>query len=55
MKVTKTNETKTDSDIIKNLMDKRDKHQAIVDALNKEIRKLVYSYDRIDYAKKPKS
>lgn len=44
MKVVKTDETKTDAQKIKELMDKRDMHQAIVDALNKEIRKLVYKY-----------
>lgn len=43
MKVLKT--TQTDSEKIKELMDKRDRYQAVVDALNAEIRKLVYKYD----------
>ena len=40
MKVLKT--TQTDSEKIKELIDKRDKYQAVV---NTEIRKLVYKYD----------
>lgn len=43
MKILKT--TQTDSEKIKELMDKRDRYQAVVDALNVEIRKLVYKYD----------
>jgi len=45
MKITKTNESNEDSLKISELMKQRDKYQAIVDELNKEIRKLIYKYD----------
>ena len=45
MKVTKTNESNEDDLKISELMKQRDKYQAIVDELNKEIRKLIYKYD----------
>jgi hypothetical protein len=49
MKVIKTNDSNTDALKIKELMKQRNQHQAIVDELNKKIRKLVYKYDTKNY------
>lgn len=44
MKVVKINES--DDKKLAELIKERDKHQAIVDELIKQIRKIIYKYDR---------
>jgi hypothetical protein len=45
MKVTKKNEPKED-EILAELIKERDKYQLIADEITKQIRKIVYKYDR---------